>query len=230
MKSFDNTTPHLSSVYDDQILNTVPNYDCFHRETVDIVCAAGIEPRVWLDTGAGTGTLVSICLDLFPKTLFLIADPSAEMLTEAKEKLCDFGTDRVRILEPSDSQSLKLPDDLRPDVITAIQSHHYLSAEEREAATKNCYDMLSPGGIFITFENTRPFSETGIEIAKRKWGRYQESRGKTKEQVEAHLARFDKEYFPISIEEHHALYRSCGFKTVELLWYSYMQAGFYCLK
>ena len=49
-------------------------------------------------------------------------------------------------------------------------------------------------------------------------------------EVKEHLERFDAEYFSIAVEEHLKLLRETGFKTVELFWYSYMQAGFYCIK
>jgi tRNA (cmo5U34)-methyltransferase len=230
MKQFDNATPHLSSVYDNQVHNTIPNYECFHQEVINIVNAAGINPKVWLDTGAGTGTLVKRCVDMFPKTLFLLADPSREMLGEAKLKLAGYGTERVRFLAPVETQSICTKTDLQPDVITAIQSHHYLSSAERKIATKVCFDTLNEGGMFITFENIRPFTEKGIEIGKKNWSCYQLSKGKSDEQVQKHMERFGTEYFPITVEEHVSLYRECGFKTVELLWYSYMQAGFYCIK
>jgi len=48
--------------------------------------------------------------------------------------------------------------------------------------------------------------------------------------VENHLKRFNVEYFPINIEEHLSLLRKSGFSVVEMFWYSYMQAGFYCIK
>lgn len=230
MSTFDNSTPHLSSVYDAQILNTIPNYDSFHQETIDIIHAAGIRPKLWLDTGAGTGTLIRLCMDVFPETRFLLADPSAEMLAEAKTKLSGLDPTRISYLEPTDTQNLVLPTGEKPDVVTAIQAHHYLSAEERRIATAVCYDALKDGGIFITFENTRPFTREGIELAKTKWGNYQMERGKTPAQAANHLNRFDTEYFPITPEEHLTLYRACGFRTVELLWFSYMQAGFYCIK
>ncbi|MEL7656750.1 MAG: class I SAM-dependent methyltransferase, partial [Bacillota bacterium] len=174
--------------------------------------------------------LVKRCINMFPKTLFLLADPSEEMLDEAKKKLAGYGAERVQFLEPVETQNISLRPDLQPDVITAIQSHHYLIPSERKIATKVCYDALNAGGIFISFENTRPFTEKGIEIGKKNWGSYQLSKGKSEEQVRKHMERFGTEYFPITVEEHLSLYRECGFKTVELLWFSYMQAGFYCIK
>ena len=46
----------------------------------------------------------------------------------------------------------------------------------------------------------------------------------------SHIKRFGVEYFPVSIEEHLSLLRETGFKSVELLWFSYLQAGFYAIK
>jgi len=230
MKPFDNSTPHLSSVYDRQVLSTIPNYECFHLEVVKLVKAAGIDPKVWLDTGAGTGTLVRRCADVFPATLFLLADPSKEMLEEAKKKLNSCGSETIRFLEPVATQGISLSPDLKPDVITAIQAHHYLSPTERNKATKVCFDALNKGGLFITFENIRPYTEKGTEIGKRNWSNDQLAKGKSEEQVKKHMERFGKEYFPITVAEHLELYRECGFETVELLWFSCMQAGFYCIK
>ena len=132
------------------------------------------------------------------------------------------------IASPTQEFSQKLEE--KPDVITAIQCHHYLSREDRTKASKVCYDLLSEGGVYITFENTRPLTEEGITIGKRYWRNFQLSSGRSEEEVEKHLERFDTEYFPITVEEHLKLLRETGFRTVELFWYSYMQAGFYCIK
>lgn len=230
MNQFDNTTPHLSTMYDSQILNTIPYYECFHNEAINIVKALNIKPKIWLDTGAGTGILVKRCIDIFSDTLFIIADPSSEMLAVAREKLGGYGEDTVRFLDPAGTQNISLEPGDKPDVITAVQSHHYLSAEERERATKVCYDALNKDGLFIAFENIRPLTEKGIEVGKQNWSSYQLSRGKSEEQVKKHMERFGVEYFPITVKEHLNLYRRCGFKVVELFWFSYMQAGFYCIK
>ena len=53
---------------------------------------------------------------------------------------------------------------------------------------------------------------------------------KTVKEVDAHIQRFGVEYFPITISEHLRLLKECGFSTVEILWVSYMQAGFYAIK
>ena len=226
MHKSDNSSSHLSSEYDSQIANTIPYYNFFHQEILNLVESMDIMPNIWLDTGCGTGNLVEKALQKFPDTVFILSDPSVEMLAKAKEKLIDFN--RVKFLEPTPSQDISLSNPA--DVITAIQSHHYLSETERYQAVKSCYDNLNENGVYVAFENIRPLTEKGTEIGKEYWKKFQISKGKTVKDAENHIKRFGVEYFPITIEEHLSLLRKIGFSVVEMFWYSYMQAGFYCIK
>ena len=227
MQKSDNLTSHLSKEYDSQIGNTIPHYDLFHEEILNLIESMDIKPNSWLDTGCGTGNLVEKALQKFPDTVFIMADPSVDMLKNAKEKLVEY-TGRIKFLEPIPSQTISLSNPA--DVITAIQSHHYLSENERYKAVKSCYDNLNENGIYVSFENIRPLTEEGTEIGKKYWKTFQISKGKAFEEAQNHIKRFDVEYFPITIEEHLSLLREAGFSVVEMFWYSYMQAGFYCIK
>ncbi len=229
----DNATPHPSGVYDVQVRKTIPFYDRFTEETVDLVRAYAPECPVWLDTGAGTGNLVEKAYEAFPKTRFLLADPSQAMLDLAKEKLSRFGSQRIGYLPcvPTNGLKacLKTPED-RPFVITAIQSHHYMQADERAEATRVCYELLQPGGLYVTFENVRPFTDEGVRAGLERWGRFQVESGRSPEVVKAHLERFGRDYFPVTLDEHLKLLRDSGFRAAEVLWYSHMQAGFWAVK
>lgn len=114
--------------------------------------------------------------------------------------------------------------------MTAVMAHHYLHREQRRTATRKCYEALKPGGIYIAFENIVPDSLAGKEIGLGRWENYQINNGKTKAVAEKHISRFGKEYFPITISEHLTLLKECGFQTMEILWLSYLQAGFYGIK
>lgn len=226
----DNATAHLSNQYDTQIHATIPYYTCFHDEIINFVQAAHPDPRLWLDTGCGTASFAEKVLETFSDVQLLLADPSPEMIAVAKQKISAGKSSRVIWLEPVPTQNLVLPKDCSPDIITAVQSHHYLSLEKRTSATRVCYDILSKNGIFITFENIRPSTAEATNHGLAYWKQFQIKCGKTETDAENHINRFGTEYFPITIAEHRELYASCGFKTVELFWYSYMQAGFYCIK
>jgi tRNA (cmo5U34)-methyltransferase len=226
----DNKTPYLSEVFDDHISKTIPFYYLFHQETIKFIRSLPSVPNIWLDTGCGTGTLVNMALGEFPKTKFFLLDPSESMLVQARKKLSHAPEGRLEFLKASPTQNFSPELEEKPDVITAILCHHYLSRKDREKATNVCFEFLEEGGVYITFENIRPLTEEGVDIGKRYWANFQLAQGKDPEEVEKHLARFDVEYFPLTVEEHIELLRNTGFRIVEPLWYSYMQAGFYSIK
>ena len=221
---------HRSKDYDLEIIDIIPYYESFHDESLKLIRSILNEPNIWLDTGCGTGTLVQKALKEFHNTYFILADPSSEMLDLAKNKLSKYLHSRLKFLEPTETGNIFIDDNCKPDVITAIQSHHYMSIQERFEATKICYRLLRDNGAYITFENVRPATPEGVEIGKEYWKNFQESRGRDQKEVSKHLKRFDVEYFPITIDEHISFLKKSGFNVVEIFWRSYMQAGFYCIK
>lgn len=223
----DNATPYSAGTYDAHVRQTLPYYDCYHQETLNLTKAMHLTPQRWLDTGCGTGTLIQKAAAQFPRTHFVLADPSPEMLDAAKQKLAK--DPNVEFLEASPTEKLQLPK-ASFDIVTAIQSHHYLTAEKHQKATAKCFDLLAPKGVYVTFENIRPLTQVGTEIGKQNWANFQISAGKDAATVKAHTQRFGVEFHPYTVEEHLAQLHSAGFSVVELLWYSVMQAGFYGIK
>ena len=102
--------------------------------------------------------------------------------------------------------------------------------QSRNIAVKKCYEALKEDGIFMTFENIMMSSEESEAIALKRWGHFLLDHGWTPEGVKAHQARRGTEMFPITIEQHLEILKNAGFKSVNILWVSYMQAGFWALK
>lgn len=216
--------------YDGQVSDTIPYYRVFHQEIINLVKATGRQPELWLDTGCGTGSLIVKALLEFAETYFILSDPSVEMLEVARSKLESCQANRYRILSTSKTQDIVLVEGEHPDVITSVLSHHYMNEEGRVSAIKKCFELLKKGGVYITFEHISPVSSRGIEIGKANWKNFQVASGKHVDVAEAELRRFGVEYFPLTVEKCLLLLRECGFPVVELFWYAYMQAGFYCIK
>jgi len=226
----DNSTPHEAAGYDAEILRTVPFYRLFHTETIDLVRTLAPDVSVWLDTGCGTGCLAEQALPLLPRVIFLMADPAPAMLERARARLATFPPERVRFLGALATEDLTGAVPEPPQVISAVQCHHYGGKAARKAATEVCFNLLGKGGLYVTFENIRPETERGIEIGLDRWLRFQAEAGRPTQKVEEHRARFDTSYLPITVAEHLELLRAVGFTVVEILWLSQMQAGFYAIK
>jgi tRNA (cmo5U34)-methyltransferase len=216
----DNSTPFLANEYDNQISKMMPFYDSFHAAAIDLIRTVNPNPAVWLDTGCGTGTFAQKASSVFEKTTFFLSDPSKKMGEIAKKTSSN-------VFEKSTAE-LDFPQNSF-DVATAILSHHYLSKDERRLSTENCFRMLKPNGVYITFEHTHPLSPEGVDIAMKRWLNFKMSSGEFIDEHE-HYSRFGQEYFPITILEHIDLLNKAGFKTAEVFWLTYMQAGFYAIK
>jgi tRNA (cmo5U34)-methyltransferase len=231
MTDFNSATSFIPEVYDDVVRQIMPFYDVIQSEIIDIVRTVKPDVKQWLDTGCGTGNLVEIALKVFPDTAFVLADPTEKMLKAAVTRLKAFYGKRVSSLPltPSDGL-LAYKDVLKPQVITAILCHHYYNREQRRTATKVCYQLLDASGVFISVENILPDSIRGTQLGIERWKRFQIEHGRTSIMAEKHTARFNSEFFPITVNEHIELLKGTGFQTVELFWRSHIQAGFYAIK
>ena len=220
----DNKSAHNSNVYDDRITSVLPYYREYHAQIIDLVDKLDIPNPNWLDTGCGTGTLAARVFEKRDDVRFTLADPSVGMLEKAKEKLSG------RDVEFINQSSLEISFTDEYDIVTAVQSHHYLQKDERKRAVKNCYEALKESGLFVTFENICMSDPKSDEIAMKRWFAFLEEHGNTPEEVQVQKDRRGVETLPITIEEHINLLRDCGFRSVDMLWTSYLQAGFWAIK
>jgi len=224
----DNTTPFDAASYDQSVRETIPYYEVIHTEVVDLVRTLKPEVSVWLDTGCGTGYLIETALPFFPRTTFVLSDPSENMVKQAMNRLKISGK-RIKFMPPMRTEDLlTLTDMPRPQVITAILCHHYLDKSQREKATEVCNRLLEKGGVFITVEHTAPFTEKGLETTIERWRRFQKTHGR--QDIEEHLKRFNTRYFPITMNEHIELLKKTGFQIVEIFWFSLLDVGLYAIK
>ena len=94
----------------------------------------------------------------------------------------------------------------------------------------NCCRALKENGVFVTFENIKMTTGESDSIALKRWENFLSDHLNDPEKVAHHMNRRGVEVFPITIEEHIKLLHECGFKSVDVLWTSYLQAGFWAIK
>ncbi len=214
-----NSTPFDVAEYDSQIKRTLPFYEEMFQQIVDIISLLDLQSIKWLDVGCGTGKMARTALEIFEIEKMLCIDVEQEMIKRA-ESFCD--EENVEFLQ---SDIRELPYQEIFDVVTAVQVNHYFKKAERMAAIKKCYSVLKDDGIYISFENFAPDSEEGARLYLERWRQFQIVNGKSKVEVDLHIERYSRDYFPVTISESIELLKECGFRMVEILWVSYMQVG-----
>lgn len=220
----DNTTPMAAGVYDKEINNTIPYYEQFYEQTMDVIEQCDYTELHWLDLGCGTGSLEQAAFQMFHQPKFVLVDPSEKMLEQAKKKLENHSVQYIC------GTSASVDFDSCFEVVTAIQAHHYMHREERQEATQKVYKALKKGGIYISFENVVSEDEAVESMELLRWGRYQQRHGKTEAEAKAHNLRCGVNYFPLTVSEHIELLKQTGFEHVHVFWCSYMQMGIYGIK
>lgn len=219
-----NTSAFHSSEYDNKIKQTLPYYEDFYKQVIDLVKTYHSNNLTWLDVGCGTGKMADVAFQHLEIQKFVCCDCSPDMIEEARKRV---NGPNITFLT-CDMRQLNFDNEF--DIITAIQVNHYLYRKEREKSIRKCYQGLRTGGMFITFENYAPFSEFGKSLYLQRWKDYQLEHGKNNKECEEHMKRYNTEYFPISLSEHFEVLKSCGFHTIEILWLSYMQVGIWGIK
>lgn len=227
MDKNNNLTAFDAAEYDEKIKKTLPYYDEFFAQIISVVKTFSDTPADWLDVGCGTGKMYAKAVGNIPINRFVFCDCSAEMLKIAESRFCgSFGSGREFLLK--DMREITFEDEF--DIVTSVQAMHYLKLEQRYGAVKKCFNALKPNGIFINFENFSPDSKAGEKLALERWREYQLANGRSSADVDEHLCRYKREYFPITVREQLEIMKNAGFSAAEVLWLSYMQAGFIGVK
>ena len=210
--------------YDKNIVATLPYYEEYFKQIIEIVHTAFHIPIVWLDIGCGTGKMADMAIRNLQVENMICCDNSPQMLKIAKERVCSSNIDfRESLIQ-------NLLYDSYFDVITAILITHYLEYEERIVSIKNCYNALKKNGMFFTVENFAPSNDIFKRLYLERWKNYQYENGKSEEECQSHILRYNTEYFPVTIMEQIHVLQECGFKNVEIFWCSYMQVGILGIK
>ena len=194
------------------------------QKVSDLLMENTPDMHIWLDTGCGTGGLVRENIGRFPRTQFVLADPSSDNIAAAKEHMhgeqrCLYVTKPTHELNFGDSTL---------DAVTAMFCHHYYEdVEDKMRAIINCSRMLKSGGIFITAEHVAHDDQKG---ADEEWIAYMTGAGLPREFAEEMVSRRDREYFPLTETAHLELLKVCGFSRAEVFWRTCSDIGIIAFK
>lgn len=202
----------------------IVGYEELTAKVSDIIFGHDQNPRIWLDTGCGTGGLVRNNLGRFLKTQFILSDPSEDNISVAKEFM--HGEQRCLYVQRR-TDELNFGDSTL-DVVTAMLCHHYYSdIDQKRKALSNCRRMLRDGGILITAEHVRHEDQ---ESADKEWLAHMRSSGLPDELAQNMIDRRDKEYFPMTESALVELLKGCGFSKVETFWSTCSDIGIVAFK
>ena len=202
----------------------IVGYEELMRKVSDKISENVPEPHIWLDTGCGTGGLIRSNIGRFPRTQFVLADPSSDNIATAKQLMN--GEQRcLYVTVPTDKLNFG---DSTLDVVTAMFCHHYYQdIEDKKKAISNCFRMLKKDGLYITSEHVRHDDQ---EFADKEWTSFMTGAGLPEEFAIEMISRRDREYFPLTESAHIELLKVCGFSKAEVFWRTCSDTGIIAFK
>lgn len=213
--------PYEAHEYDTMIKQTLPYSMDIYEQALSIIETYGKIDGCLLDVGCGSGKFEQMLREKFVEIDITAIDPAEDMLNAAIDR--DVPGVKYAIGTVLDYKGTF-------DIITAIMSHHLVKPELRKAVFQCVYDELSPGGIYVAFENVVPEDDIVREKELDRWADYQVKAGKSASEAAIHKARCGVYYFPMSVEKHIEMMKKVGFKHVYVFWRSYMQMGILGIK
>ena len=132
----DNISAFNTMEYNTKIKQTLPYYDEFYKQVIELVKTFHSGAVRWLDVGCGTGKMGSVAFENVALEKFVFSDCSEKMIKIVKERF-DFENTEFVVC---DAKELDYVNEF--DVITAIQVNHYLKKSGRKAAFSKYYDAL----------------------------------------------------------------------------------------
>jgi tRNA (cmo5U34)-methyltransferase len=182
-----------------------------------------------LDLCCGPGLLSAEYLRRHPSGRVTLLDGSAEMLSEAAERLAGFG-DRFAVVRGDIADSDWRAAGHYGGVMTSLAVHH-LDAAGKQALYRDLHAMLEPGGVFAMADLVEPTGASSRRLAATAWEDSVAAESTRLFGTDEALTAFvetDWNYFrlpgpddfdmPSSVAEHLSWLTAAGFTEVDVVW------------
>lgn len=178
------------------------------------------EAFTFLDLGAGTGAASRAILDLYPRSMAILADFSAAMMGAGERELQPFAG-RYRYVE-FDMSAGQWPAEIPAalDAVVTSMSVHHLPDERKQGLFAEIYAHLVSGGWYLNYD---PVS-TEDPLVEAAWRRVNdhddpEAAHKREHRTPAEQARYDNHVrYLIPLDRQLAYLHAAGFQGIDVYW------------
>jgi tRNA (cmo5U34)-methyltransferase len=209
--------------YDQMARQTLPGYEELHHMASSLLgVELGEQARI-LVVGAGTGMELLTLAQQHPQWQFTGVDPSAEMLTVARERVQDRGwTDRIQLHV---GYTHELHEAERYDAATSLLVIHHMPEGERRELLHHIARRLKSSAPFVVAEMIGDTASPQFQRFLAAWKMRQGTFGTPVEEIEQRAQTMSSVVSFASEESLRGLLSTAGFTDMERFFTAYFYGG-----
>gem|GEM_PF-3553922 len=128
----------------------------------DILGFLDLNVERFIELGCGTGFYTELLLEQYQAAAGLVLDDSAEMLNLARKRLANCSDSLEFRQGRVEEDGKRWPHGV--ELVFAGVVLCYLDSSSRERVIESVFDALSPGGVFILFDQHRPLADEDAKL------------------------------------------------------------------
>lgn len=243
MESYDDHEPgkkwefneDVAKKFDSMLERSIPHYGAM-RELTERLGSSFIKPnsRV-VDLGASRGESSAALIERYPETNFVLAETSAPMIAQAKERFA--GKDHVQVLTYDLRKTSKEIEALvsfggedDTSLVLSILTLVFVPVNFRPSIVRGVYKGLNKGGAFFMVEKVLGNTATMQELLVDVYHEYKYDNGYSWDSIERKRAALEGVQVPLTHEANIDMLRNAGFTVVETYWRSLNFVGYLAVK
>jgi tRNA (cmo5U34)-methyltransferase len=198
--------PRAISDYASRTARLVPGLHDMHRMAMILLAERTPPDAQVLVVGAGGGLELELFARSNPRWRFIAVDPSAPMLSQAKERL---GDDRSRVTW---HEGYVADSDVGPhDAAVCLLTLHFLAREERLSTLREVRRRLRPGAPFVMAHLSFPREEPQANVWLSRYAAFAMSSGVAPENARNAAATIGEQLTILSPANEETMLREAGF-------------------
>lgn len=221
----------VAEVFDDMLMRSVPFYAEQQRMLAELARKFWKPGTRIYDLGCATGTTLLGLAERIGEAGELVGyDNAPPMLERARDKIAGQGLEqRVRVCEGdlSDAAGLKFEN---ASVVTLCWTLQFIAPAQRDHLIRRIYEGMVDGGALLVTEKIVTAADALHDPFVELYYAFKRRNGYSDNEIARKREALENVLIPCSIAENAALFRRCGFETVETFFQWYNFAGFLCVK
>lgn len=161
----------MAECYDRMAGYVVPRYDWLQNELIALLFADGVEDKLIVDLGAGSGILLDKILTRHPAARAVWVDFSDDFQAVARRRLARHGRRVQFALAPLENAWQDCLGEA-PDAVVSMSAIHHLDTAGKRELYGRIFAVLRPGGWFYNVDETSTLYDDAYRNTLAYWVRH----------------------------------------------------------